>query len=290
MASERDASTIRRRTLLASAASMGGSSVTGTATAKRSERSSRRCPEATIGTDAAPCDGASTDGCADDHPTTVELRERARAAMERRYATVGDLIDRGFVPYFDAARLESENGWSHWLHPAHIGDDTVLDPDRPEAVLVDNEFWRPIGVMFIATVDGDPVERPPALYAREDAESEGTDDLPAAERRCSPWHYHRGLPGRFAWKYYRQVYEHDYREGELSLPCRTPCVLHVWTVPHPDGTHAHGAPPPAERGGPPANDPGFETDADPDETRLDWDVLPDDVVPNLKPGDLLESW
>ncbi|WP_252698693.1 hypothetical protein [Natronosalvus vescus] len=296
MGTERDNQVIRRRTLLTVAAGTAGLSASGigTATANRSEgfRSVSRCPDATIGTDMAPCEGASVDGCADDHPKTMELRERARETIDTRYDTVGKLIDRGFVPYFDVKRPGTSSGWSHWLNPEYIGDHVLLDPDRPESVLVDNELWRPIGLMFIATIDGDPVDVPPTLYTQDGAEDgiDGTDDTDDTDGRCSPWHYHRGLPGRFAWKYYRQVYERDYRDGELSIPCRTPCMMHVWAVPHPDGTHAHGAPPPENRGGPPANDPGFDTDVDPDEEPLGWSVLPDAVVPDRKPRDLFGSW
>ncbi|MEY7851605.1 hypothetical protein AB7C87_20670 [Natrarchaeobius sp. A-rgal3] len=319
MNGERDRSAVRRRALLSAVGSAVGVSAVGTTTARDAESGgSRRCPDATIRTDMDHCEGASMERCADDHPETIELREQASETIDTQYPTVGSLLEEEFLPYFDIKRPGATAGWSHWLSPEYIGDDTLVDPDRPESILVDNESWRPIGVMFIATVDGDPVD-PPTLYAASasdngdsiddgangDSSHEGADDGSSHsetdhaetdhegtgdENRCSPWHYHRGLPGRLAWAYYRQVHERDYEEGELSVPCRTPCMMHVWTVPHPEGVFAHDAPPPEYRGGPPVADPGFETDADPDEEPLGWDALPDDAVPDRKPRDLLTSW
>ena len=251
------------------------------------------------------CDGASMDGCADDHPETRELREAVRETLEERYPTVGALIDDGFLPYFDSLDRD-EGGWSHWLSPDNIDDDGILDPDRPESVLVDNERWEPIGVMFIATRDGETVDPPPAVYEDGDAgEVEDEDDSEGSERdegdgsdgerghkdhgdptRCSPWHYHAGLPGRLAWWYYQEVYANEHEDGSRRLPCRTPCMLHVWTVEHPDGVYAHGGPPAEYREGPEADDAGFETDAEPDDDELGWDVLPDELVPDRLPGDV----
>ena len=311
---ESDTPVVRRRTLLTAVGSTLGLPAIGTTSASKSGPSDgtvddepsnlRRCPDATLGPSHGMCESASMEGCADDDQETIELRERAREAIETRYATVGDLIDREFLPYFDVKRPGFTSGWSHWLSPEYIGDDVLLDPDRPESVLVDNESWRPIGIMFIATVDGEPVDRPPAVYPR-DGETNGGDEngerndgdgeantrtAETSADRCSPWHYHRGLPGRFAWWYYQQVYEREDADRELSIPCRTPCMMHVWTAPHPEGAYAHDAPPKENRRASSANDPGYETDADPDEDELGWEVLPDDVVPDRKPEDLLELW
>lgn len=250
------------------------------------------CPEATREPSMEPCPGASEDGCDDDHPRTVELRRAVRESLAERYPTVGSLLRQGYLPYFDLARPGEEGGYSHWLNPAYIGDDGTLDPERPESVLVDNEWWRPIGAMFVATDRGDRIETPPAVYGGDGAD----------EPRCSPWHRHVGLPGRFAWWFYRTVYEDDpvdadlglsvdggdgplsvTKTASLELPCSTACMLHVWTYPNPDGVYAHGPPPRGNRGGPPAEDPGFDTDAIPGEDELGWDVLPEAVVEGAKP-------
>lgn len=60
-------------------------------------------------------------------------------------------------------------------------------------------------------------------------------------------------------------------------------MMHVWAYPHPEGVYAHGAPPPEYRPGDPANEAGFETDAEPGEDELDWNVLPETVVQRAKP-------
>ena len=233
------------------------------------------------------------DGCADDHPETETLREAVAETLEDRYPTVGTLIDDGFLPYFDTLDGD-DDAYSHWLSPDYIGDDHTLDPDRPESVLVDNETWRAIGVMFIATDRGEPVDRPPVVYGdRDDLEVDDhhdddhhdDHDHHHADEYCAPWHYHVGLPGRFAWWYYRQVHEGDYRGGEVLLPCETPCMMHVWTVSHPDSVYAHDPPPRETREDDPA-DAGFDTDAEPGEDRLDWEALPDSLEPEVKPGDL----
>ncbi|MBZ6496100.1 hypothetical protein [Natrinema longum] len=272
-----DESIVSRRALLRASAGTAALGAVGSVRADDSGgrgETARRfdgdCPDATIEPGMTHCEGASMDGCTDDHPATVELQSAVADALERRYPDADALIDAGFKPYFDTLETEDDS-WSHWLSPTYIGDDAVLDPERPESVLVDNDSWRSIGVMFIATDGGEPVE-PPAVY--------GTDE---SEELCSPWHAHTGLPGRFAWWYYRQAYERDFEEGDLEFPCRTPCMLHVWTVDHPASVYAHDAPPADARDLPPADDPAFETDGVPGEDELDWDVLPDELVPERTP-------
>ncbi len=283
----------RRRFVHAATGTALGISLVGTGAADSDEShdhetdgqpDDRRCPKATLEPSMVDCAGATMEGCADDHPETVALQEAVTETLETRYPGIGALLEDDFVPYFDT--IGGETGYSHWLSPEYIGDDQLLDPERPESVLVDNETWRPIGVMFIATVTGEAV-RPPAVYDEgvdddserdtendsEDDERDGEDD----EARCSPWHAHAGLPGRFAWWYYQKVYEGN---PQLRLPCRTPCMMHVWAIDHPDGVYAHGAPPTDDRD--PA-EPEIETDADPETDTLEWDTLPDSVTPDRRP-------
>ena len=62
-------------------------------------------------------------------------------------------------------------------------------------------------------------------------------------------------------------------------------MMHVWTFPHPESVYAHGAPPQENRGGPPAEPAGFETDATPGEDRLSWKVLPDYLSDRYAPDE-----
>jgi hypothetical protein len=223
-----------------------------------------------------PCGGSSTTGCPGSPDYDDELYEKTRrivretrSSLQSDYATVGTLIDEGYVPYFDIATPGSEGGFSHWLNPEFVGDSTAKpDPAAPESVLIDNRWWRPIGAMYVATDGGDPVDDPSELWGYErDGEV------------CSPWHAHDGFPGRFAWWYYRQVYESEAAEGTVPFPCVTPCMLHVWIYPAPAGPHGPSgdAPLPENRGGPPANDPGFSADAVPGEDDLSLETVPEDV-------------
>lgn len=215
------------------------------------------CSETTIRPSTVHYDDSIHEVCADDHPKTQSLQADVRASLTEEYPTVGSLIDAGFLPYFD---FFDDGSWSHWLNPAFVGDGSVLDPARPASILVDHTWWRPIGVMFIATANGVSLDPPPTVYA----EGSGTD-------RCTPWHAHVGIPGRYAWWKYKQAYDRSL----MQFPCRTPWMMHVWIYPHSESLYAHSAP--SERGGPPAEDPGFDTDADPDEVELGPEHLPDAI-------------
>lgn len=338
-----DTSRMLRRTMLTATGSTLALSTAGAAQSTQNDAIdwfSDRCPEATTEPSMGHCDGASMEGCADDHPETESLREAVEETLENEYPDANALLEAGFKPYFDTLSSD-DDGWSHWLSPEYIGDDNVMDPGRPESVLVDNDSWRSIGVMFIATSDGEAIDPPSAVYEEDGDGEEGDDDYehgdhdrhddhehgdhddhghgdaddhhgdpeddhdhgdhgeedgedghdhhPGDETRCSPWHYHAGLPGRFAWWFYQQVYEGDSSDRSLRLPCQTPCMMHVWTVDHPEGVYAHDAPPTEyrERDSPAEN--GFDTDAEPGEDRLEWDALPESDHPDVMP-DELRGW
>ncbi|MFO7925931.1 hypothetical protein [Natronomonas sp.] len=193
--------------------------------------------------------------CSDDHAASQEILADVKTALEERYPTVGALIDAGFIPYFD---FFTGGSWSHWINPEFIGDQSMLDPEHPESILVDHTWWRPIGVMFMAITDGEAMDSPPAIYTNEN----GT------EGACTPWHAHVGFPGRYAWWKYQKLYQ-----DSAAFPCRTPWMMHVWIHSHPESIYAHA--PPDDRGGPPAEPPGFETDADPNEEKFGPKHLPD---------------
>lgn len=250
----------RRQLLRGSGATIGLLGLgTGRVTAHSSDE--RDCSETTIRPNMVHYDDSIHQVCDDEHPESTALQEDVRTSLKEQYPTVGSLIDAGFIPYFD---FFADGGWSHWINPEFIGDDEMVNPDRPESILVDHTWWRPIGVMFIATEEGDSVDPPPTIYVDEETE-EGNG-------KCIPWHAHVGLPGRYSWWKYQQVYEGRRDKG---LPCRTPWMAHVWIYPHEKSIYAHAAP--EERGGPPAEDPGFQTDADPNEEKLGPEHLPDAV-------------
>jgi hypothetical protein len=223
------------------------------------------CPDVTVEPNVEHYGDHGLGPCSDDHPDTESLQNAVAESLETNYPTVGALIDDGYVPYFDFVAAEGESGWSHWLNPEYLGNDGVVDPQRPESILVGHRWWRPIGVMFIATRDGGRVDQPPAVYSTDDG-------------ACRPWHAHTGVPGLYAWLKYWLTFGDRSLSELTNFPCRTPWMLHVWAYPHPDSVYAHGAPPPGNRGGPPAEDAGFETSAEPGEDLLSPAVLPDALV------------
>lgn len=248
----------RRQVLQGTGAAMGVAGVaTVPATADdTSGLHEKNCSESTLRPGMIALDGSIHEVCTDDHPVTQELQRSVQTALEEDYPTVGALLEAGYIPYFD---FFTDQPWAHWLNPEYVGSDELMDPARPESILVDNRWWRPIGVMFVAAEDGEPVA-PPAVY-----ENEETGEA------CKPWHAHVGMPGRYAWWKYKAVYDE-----KVPFPCRTPWMMHVWRYPHQKTVYAHGAP--ENRGGPPAERPGFDTDADPNEEKLGPKHLPDAVT------------
>ena len=247
----------RRRLLQQAGGTLGllGAGSVSTIAAGGTAEDGAHCSEATFEPGMVHHDHSIHEVCSDEHPATEALQADVRASLESKYSTVGALIESGFIPYFDFA---TGGSWSHWINPTFIRDDSMVDPDRPESILVDHTWWRPIGVMFIATDGGDPVDPPPTVY--EDGDENGG--------ACTPWHAHVGFPGRYSWWKYRTIYHEN-----AVFPCRTPWMMHVWIYPHQESIYAHAAP--DERGGPPAEPPGFETDVDPNEEPLSLKHLPD---------------
>lgn len=266
MSNSEKRTTLSRRTVLRSAAvGTAGFTLVGTAGADNSPEVGFKCG---YGNPIRGADGHTMpphhDACADDHPETERLRENCREVLDRRYPNVGALVADGYIPYFDKVVPGPEfEGYSHWLNPEYIDNGSMLDPEQPESVLIDNNTWCPIGVMFIADAgtQGDPVyvecddrdgynhndNGHSHEYGGHESHEHGdgqhhgdSDDCVT----CAPWHGHTDLPARFAWWYYRQVYDGaKTEENEVKLWCVTPSMLHVWTVPHPGGVYAHPGPP-----------------------------------------------
>lgn len=251
----------RRRLLGVAGSGLGvlglGSAPVGADSSGHSEEDDTECPKATLESRMVHYDDSIHGTCSDDHPSSEALQAAVKTSLKENYPTVGALIDAGFIPYFD---VFTDGRSAHWINPTFIGDDSMLDPDRPESILVDKELWRPIGVMFIATENGEPVDPPPAIHSDEDDHDSG----------CRPWHAHVGFPGRYSWWKYRKIHQ-----KRTEFPCRTPWMMHVWRYSHQESIYAHGAP--EELGDSSPEPPGFDTDADPNEEALSLEHLPDAV-------------
>jgi hypothetical protein len=184
-------------------------------------------------------------GCADTHPVTIALRSEVQRALDSVYKDVVALVALGFHPYFDSlvpgGYPPGGEGISHWLNPNHIDNGNVLDPWKPEAILLD-EWNNPIGMMFINDVG----VAPKPVYVNDDGTA------------CSPWHPHTDMPARVAWYYYRAIYD---REMGGDIPEQTPEMMHVWAIDNPAGVYAaHDLPPSENRQGPPGPLPSYLSD------------------------------
>lgn len=115
----------------------------------------------------------------------------------------------------------------HWINPNFIedvypeghpkaGKPIIMDPDYPESILVD-KWNRPIGVMFITE---DPYMPGPDMYVDQ-----------ATGKPCNAWHYHTETMADAYWYAYKYGFSGDTYSGDpddLTLPDRTPDLMHVW--------------------------------------------------------------
>lgn len=160
--------------------------------------------------------------CDDAHPETLAIRSRVQYALEHVYTDVAVMAAAGYHPYFDVL---VPGGVSHWIKPQFIDDGIVLDPLRPESIIVD-QWRRPVGIMFIEN----SWEPGPPVYVNE-----------GSGLACSPWHPHTDMPARVGWKWYRSMYTGD---TSTAIPAQTPAMMHVWAVDNPHGVYAaHDYPP-----------------------------------------------
>lgn len=267
------------------------------------------CPD---GTGLSNCeDGEEWPDCTTwPEPTKAIIRE-SREALTTAYDDVGTLIAEGYIPYFDVVLPGAADGVSHWLNPDYINNtDAKPDPWKPESVMFENKYWSPIGPMFIGSDEGALVHDVQSLWGYdrdgdvewhvgyEDSVSDpsyaGGNRSVRACGPCYPMHGHDGMPGRFAWWYYRQVHEADYASGnpeDLTLPCYTAPMMHAWIFPTQAGPHSatSGAPSSSYEPGRTPNRPGYPTPATPGEDRLSMDVLPRDIQERAMPDRLAKE-
>jgi hypothetical protein len=217
---------------------------------------------------------------------TRDLIEASRASLTQVYNEPGTLIAKGYIPYFDVVNPGATGGVSHWLNPGYIDDNHYSpNPLRPDSIILDNQWWKPIGPMYIATEEGE------VHWKSEEDEIMQVRDAWGYETDCGecfPYHPHDGVAGRFAWWYYRQVHEQDAAGGDVMLPCYTAPMMHAWIYPTPDGPHSatSGAPPRKYRPDGPPNQPGYPLPVDPAEEPLSLSVLPEPVRETAMPDRL----
>jgi hypothetical protein len=145
-----------------------------------------------------------------------DLLTRVRATLTG-LATVEQATAAGYEPHPAIDEF-------HLVHRAHVDDRIELDPSRPEFVLIDPNAGLVLGAMFLwpAEEHGPQFGGPDTVWHYHDARS-GGDDF-----RC--WDGLLPFPG-------------DYDPG--SDQCRSgtrrdrsPEMLHVWTIDHPQGPFA----------------------------------------------------
>lgn len=107
------------------------------------------------------------DLCSGEHPETKALKNACEYSLRHLYGDVPTLIAKGFIPYFD---ILSVGGFSHWLKPSHIRGDHMMDPGRPETVLVNNNNYCSQGIMFIP--NHEVANREPPVYVEGDPDKE----------------------------------------------------------------------------------------------------------------------
>lgn len=103
------------------------------------------------------------DICSGHHPETQRLKDACEYSLRHLYPDVPTLVANGYIPYFDVL---SVGGFSHWLKPEHIRGEHMVDPGRPETVLVNNDNYCSQGIMFIP--NHEVANREPPVYVEGD--------------------------------------------------------------------------------------------------------------------------
>ena len=147
-----------------------------------------------------------------------------------RYADPETATAQGFVSIGDGF-----TGHEHLLNPAHLRDESVLDPDRPEALVYDLEGGEKtlVAAMFMLS------------------QGQGIEDVPDLGGSLLPWYVHSDLCFT--------ITESQWVIGGIVGP-EEPCptgslkmqipMVHVWIAPQPCGPFA----PSNGLGAPPATD------------------------------------
>ena len=159
-------------------------------------------------------------GCDESHADLQAIVQGVKDALHPvtgRYRNFAAMSTYGYFPYADAPLMGFSGRQGHWLNPGFIEDGHIMDPKRPESILVDR-FNRPIGVMFIndQPSTNDPATWGPDIYVNEDGSS------------CNAWHYHTEQLADAYWYAYKYAYSDDVATGQWDPPEQTPDLMHVW--------------------------------------------------------------
>lgn len=145
---------------------------------------------------------------APDVQPTDENRRRAAAFIEEVASALAAYRDPQLA--FD----DGYENWDlfHWANLDYMVDDTSLDPARPEQLLYDPDTMELIGAMFIMPLgqDGPQVAGPLTVWhshLHEERCYQGTLPIPRDDPACDP----------------------------STLTQRSPQMMHVWFIDHPQG-------------------------------------------------------
>lgn len=175
--------------------------------------------------------------CDESRPEVQTIVNGVKKSLSNSFPNITTMLVRGYMPYADAPLFGLSGREGHWINPGFIGDGHIMDPEKPESILVD-KWNRPIGVMFIEDAPGTPG---PDMYVGDWTDPKtGTTyhNVP-----CNGWHYHGEALADAYWYAYKYGYSGDVEKGDLQPPDRTPDLMHVWaygaskcdaTAQHPD--------------------------------------------------------
>lgn len=158
------------------------------------------------------------------YPDVEPTDAHYEAAYELYTETYDAVMDNGWDD-FDQAVADGYSQWDdiHWVHKDFSFNDTNIEPSQPESLVFfdDNDEKKLAGIMYFEdTIDG------------------------RGEQVGGPltvWHYHASSD---VWCF-DEVVSHrinemetkDCAEDDLQLP-RTPEMIHVWFLKHPEGQFA----------------------------------------------------
>jgi hypothetical protein len=159
---------------------------------------------------------AGSEPTGDQRRTGADVVDRVRDALAG-LTTVAQATAAGYAPHPAIDEF-------HLVNQAHLDDGTELDPTRPEFVVIDPDAGTVLGAMFLWPADehGPQFGGPATVWHYHDARS-GGDNF-----RC--WDGFLPFPG-----------DYDATSDQCQRGVRrdrSPEMLHVWAIDHPQGPFA----------------------------------------------------